>query len=350
MKNWKTLLLREDRDIHDAIETIDNGAQQIALVIGAANQLLGTITDGDIRRGILRGISLESPVSKIMNCSPITLPSNLHSKAALALMKKKKLRHIPLVDKQNIVVGLKTLTEYSDSEPKDNWVVIMAGGMGARLGSMTIDCPKPLLKIGKKPLLETILENFIEYGFRKFYFSLNYLGEKIQEYFKDGKNWGIEIRYINETKRLGTAGALSLIPELPKKSIIVMNGDILTKVNFHKLLKHHAEQVSAGTMCVREYDLQVPYGVVQINEQQITKIEEKPVHHFFVNAGIYVLEPSCLKQIPENVFFDMPELFNSLINNQRNTTVFPIREYWIDVGQSEDFQKANSEFKRVFNS
>ncbi len=350
MKDWKKILVSTGQTIREVIEVIDHNAVQIALVVDESTCLLGTVTDGDIRRGILKGLSLESPVSKIMNCSPTTLTTGQHSEAVLALMRKKQLHHIPLIDQQGKVVGLKNLIEFLDRKTKDNWVVIMVGGLGTRLGELTENCPKPLLTVGTKPLLETILENFVEYGFRKFYLAVNYLGEKIQEYFGDGKNWGVEIRYIRERKRMGTAGALSLLPEKPKETFIVMNGDILTKVNFHKLLEQHTEQKSEGTMCVREYDFQVPYGVVQVDEHQITRIEEKPVHRFFVNAGIYVLEPSSLELIPENVSFDMPELFKILLKKQRNATVFPIREYWMDVGQKEDFHKANGEFNQIFKS
>jgi dTDP-glucose pyrophosphorylase len=350
MKDWKNILVIPTQTVREVIEVIDKNAVQIALVVDKNTHLLGTVTDGDIRRGILKGIALDSPVEKIMNSSPTTLSRDQPSDAMLALMRQKHLRQIPLLDQQGQVVGLKTLIEFLNPKIKDNWVVVMAGGQGLRLGDLTKDCPKPMLTVGAKPLLETILENFIAYGFRKFYLAVNYLGEKIQEYFGDGKNWGIEIRYINETKRLGSAGALSLLPEIPKEAVIVMNGDILTKVNFHKLLECHSEQGAQGTMCVREYDFQVPYGVVQVNEYQLTEIVEKPIHRFFVNAGIYVLEPSCIEKIPKNVYFDMPELFNKLLIDKKSTAVFPIREYWIDVGQVEEFDKANGEFSQFFKS
>ncbi|MFD2170091.1 nucleotidyltransferase family protein [Tumebacillus lipolyticus] len=349
MKSWRQILIPPTASILQAIETIDQGALQIALIVSENNRLLGTVTDGDVRRGILRGVSLDRPVADIMNDHPITASSQDTQETILATMKLRRLQQIPILDQSGIVIGVQVLADMLRAGQRDNWVVLMAGGLGTRLAPLTNECPKPLLKVGSKPLLETIMQNFIEYGFHKFYLSVNYKAEMIRDYFGDGSRFGVEIRYVHEEKRMGTAGALSLLPERPDETFFVMNGDLLTKVNFQQLLDFHGEHGAMGTMCVREYDFQIPYGVVKTDRHRLQGIVEKPVEHFFVNAGIYVLEPSCIDLIPAGEYYDMPSLFEQLIEQQRETSVFPIREYWMDIGQMADYERANGEFAEVFH-
>lgn len=348
MNRWKEALVGQGRSIKEAIQILDKSGLQIVLVVNEATELLGTITDGDVRRGILKGISLENPVIQIMNPKPLTAKTNESRQSLLSVMKARGINAIPLVDDQNKVVGLDTLNSLIGTEKRPNHIVLMAGGLGSRLGELTADCPKPMLKVGGKPLLETILDNLIEHGFEKFYISVNHKAEVIRSYFGDGAKWGVKIEYIQETQRLGTAGALSLIPVEPKESILVMNGDLLTKVNFSQLLEFHINNKASATMCVREYDFQVPYGVVKIDKHRILGIDEKPVQKFFVNAGIYALEPAILKDIPANTFLDMPSLFEKVIQKKEEAVVFPIREYWLDIGQLADYQRANGEYKAIF--
>lgn len=348
MKNWKQTLLPPSASLREAIETIDASSMQIALVVDEDLRLLGTVTDGDIRRGILRGVALDQPVGQIMNAQPTVARADEPREQMLANMQRKQLHRIPIVDEQNRVVGIEFLEELIQPHLKENWVVLMAGGLGSRLRPLTNDCPKPMLKVGNKPLLETILENFIEYGFRHFFISVNFMAEMVKGYFGDGSRWGVEIRYLEEDQKLGTAGALSLLPQKPQSPLLVMNGDVLTKVNFRQLLDFHTSHRSQATMCVREYDFQVPYGVVRIDKHRITGIDEKPVQRFFVNAGIYVLEPEALNAIPVGGYFDMPTLFETLIAKGEETVVFPIREYWLDIGQMADYDRANGEFMQVF--
>jgi dTDP-glucose pyrophosphorylase/predicted transcriptional regulator len=347
MNRWQMARIAPNRSIRDAIRTIDEGAIRIALVVDDGNRLLGTVTDGDIRRGILKGISLDDAVERVMNAHPTTARADESRDAILERMKQTRLHQIPVVDGQGRLVAVEILDELLQTRQRDNWVVLMAGGLGSRLRPLTDECPKPLLKVGSKPLLEIILENFLEYGFRRFFLSVNYKAEMVKAHFGDGSRWGIEIRYIHEDRRLGTAGALSLLPERPALPLVVMNGDLLTKVNFQHLLDFHAEHGARATMCVREYDFQVPYGVVRIDHHRILGIDEKPVQRFFVNAGIYVLEPETLALIPPT-YFDMPDLFTKLIAERRETAVFPIREYWLDIGHMEDFARANGDFPEVF--
>lgn len=348
MKQWNEVLVSEQTPLLEATKVLDASSLQIILVVDEDRKLLGTITDGDIRRGILKGISFSEPVQKIMNSNPTAARIDDSRANILAEMKRKKIHHMPLVDEQRRVVGLDTLDELINPLAKENRVILMAGGLGSRLRPLTNDCPKPMLKVGGKPLLETILENFIEHGFCRFYISVNYMSEVVKTYFGDGSRWGVDIRYLHEDQRLGTAGALSLLPEKPQEPLIVMNGDLLTKVNFSQLLGFHSEHNAQATMCAREYDFQVPYGVVKIDGHRITGIDEKPIQRFFVNAGIYVLEPDTLGLIAPNTFFDMPSLFEKLIEQKQETAAFPIREYWLDIGHMADFDRANGEYGDVF--
>jgi len=348
MKGWKNVLLSPCTSIREAIRVIDEGALKIALVVDDENRLLGTVSDGDIRRGILKNCDLESTVQKVMNTSPFVADINDGRDKILALMRQKQLYQIPLLDSAGVLIGLEVIDNFLSTERRDNWVVLMAGGLGTRLKQLTADTPKPLLKIGDKPILETILFNFIEYGFSRFFISVNYKSEMIEEYFGDGSRWGIQIEYLREHKKLGTAGALSLMLEKPSAPIVVMNGDLLTKVNFQQLLEFHSEHKAAATMCVREYDFQVPYGVVTLDNHRILSIEEKPIQRFFVNAGIYILDPEVLDVIPCDTCVDMPLLFDQLLLQKKETTVFPIREYWLDIGRIDDFERAQMDFAEVF--
>ena len=223
----------------------------------------------------------------------------------------------------------------------------MAGGLGSRLAPLTEKCPKPMIQIGNKPILEIILENFINQGFSKFYITVNYLSDVIKNYFGDGHQLGVNIEYIEEDKRLGTSGSLSLLPEKPSSPLLIINGDLLTKINFQSLIDYHLEHNCVATMCLCEYDIQVPYGVVDISDFNVKNILEKPVHKCFINAGIYCLDPECLDYIPVNEHFDMTTLFESLLKDEKTICSFPIREYWLDIGRISDLEKANIDIDRV---
>ncbi|MDD5249249.1 MAG: nucleotidyltransferase family protein [Rhodocyclaceae bacterium] len=349
MKDWKSTLISRDASLQQAIETLDVGSLQIALVVDVDRRLLGTVTDGDIRRGILRGMSLNQSIQGIMNVHPTVARVDENLSEVLVNMRRKQLHRIPVVDERGCVIGVRLLEELTQPHGRENWVVLMAGGLGSRLRPLTDGCPKPMLKIGDRPLLETIIERFIEQGFRRFFVSVNYMADRIKEHFGDGDKWGAQIHYLEEDRKLGTAGALSLLPDKPSAPILVMNGDVLTKINFAQLLDFHREHHAQATMCVREYDFQVPYGVVKIDNCRITGIDEKPIQRFFVNAGIYVLEPEAMQYVPQEMFFDMPSLFETLIGAGKETVVFPIREYWLDIGQMADYARANGDFARVFS-
>jgi len=348
MKEWKNVLVSPGTSIRETIRIMDRGALKIALVVDTEQRLLGTVSDGDVRRGILKGCALEDSVQQVMNTTPTTVPRHESRESILSLMRNKQMYQIPVVDDTGLLVGLEVIDTILAAPCRANWVVLMAGGLGSRLKQLTKDIPKPLLKVGDKPILETILANFIAQGFSRFFISVNYKSELIKDHFGDGSQWGVQIEYLHESKRLGTAGALSLLPEKPLLPLIVMNGDLLTKVDFGQLLDFHQEHRAAATMCVQEYHFEVPYGVVSVDGHRLLAISEKPVHRYFVNAGIYVLQPDNLNLIPHDAYSDMTSFFENLIHKQEETAVFPIREYWLDIGRIDDFEKAKSEYLEVF--
>ena len=348
MKNLDDYKVRLDTNIHDALKIIDRRGGQIALVVDGGHKLLGTVTDGDVRRGILSGIDVQCPVSMIMNAEPVKAKPSDSRQFILSILRQNKLRHIPIVDDAGCLLGLETLDDFNPTYRK-NMVLLMAGGLGSRLQPLTDECPKPMLKIGGRPILETIILNFIESGFKEFIISLNYKGDMIREYFADGHNLGVSIQYIEEDESLGTAGSLRLLPEIQNShSIIVMNGDVLTKINLGHFLDFHESYKSKATMGVREYNFQVPYGVLKLDHHRIVQIEEKPVHNFFVNAGIYVLDQDILACLPDEERFEMPDLFEHLVKVGHHTVAFPICEYWLDIGQPDNLKQAHGDFKDVF--
>jgi NDP-sugar pyrophosphorylase family protein len=224
----------------------------------------------------------------------------------------------------------------------------MAGGRGSRLGALTEECPKPMLRIGGRPILETILLNLAEYGISRVYLAVNYRAGMIEDYFGDGSRIGMSIEYLRERERLGTAGALSLLPTRPRETFVVMNGDVLTKVNVNHLLEFHRRLSAVATMCVRQHDFQMPFGVVSVNGESVLAIEEKPIRRDFVNAGLYAIEPIALNSVAAGTYLDMPTLLNGLIAAGHRTAAFPVSEYWLDVGQHSDFERANGDFPSEF--
>ncbi len=343
---WKESVLNKGASARDALTTLEKSPIKTLVVVDDVGRLLGTITDGDIRRAILRGVSLDDSVQQVMNTNPIVSDPRADFEAIMQKVRKKRIHHLPVVDHEGKVIGIQGVGNPGEAI-HDNWILLMAGGLGSRLGPLTHDIPKSLLSVGSKPLLEIILETLVQQGFRKFYISVNYKAEMIQEWCGDGSKWGAQIRYLHEPKKLGTAGALSLLPEKPTKPLLVMNGDLLTKVNLGQLLHFHESHGALATMCVRQYDFQLPYGLVKLEKYSLLGIDEKPVQRHFVNAGIYVLNPEAVDYVPKDTYFDMPKLFDDLIAKKHAVTAFPILEYWLDIGRSVDFEKANSEISTL---
>lgn len=347
-EQWHKIRLRVSDSLHRAIEVIDQGAKQIALVLDDDGRLIGTVTDGDIRRGILRHMSLEAPVSEVMNAKPRSLAAGYSRAEALQLLGSAQVLQVPIVDRDGKLVGLETMTDLMKRPRLENPVFLMAGGFGTRLRPLTDSCPKPMLKVGGKPMLEHILQDLIDYGFYRFYISVHYLREQVIDHFKDGSRFGVSIQYIHEDTPLGTAGCLGLLPrDAVQRPIIVVNGDIMTRVNYEALLQDHDRHTPAATVCTRQYDFQVPYGVIEHEDQRITNITEKPTQHFFVSAGIYVLAPQVVHSMAADTRVDMPDLLKSEITAGRSVRMFPVHEYWLDIGRMNDFELAQNDAASV---
>lgn len=348
MKTWEQALVRPDTTLREALETIDRAGCQIALVVDEGRRLLGTLSDGDARRGLLKGLGLSDRVSSAMHTNPQRAQLGESRLAILASMRRLGLHQIPVVDADGAVVGLETVDDYLAAPARENWVVIMAGGMGRRLEELTRETPKPMLKVGARPLLETIIQGYADQGFRHFYFAVNYKAEQIEEHFGSGSRHGVEIRYVREKERLGTAGALSMLPERPVLPLIVTNADLLTKEDYGLMMDRHVDSGADATMAVRDYELQVPFGVVRSRNGNFESIEEKPIQRFIVSAGMYVLSPRTLELVPRASFFDMPSLFAAMVQQGMRTRCHPIEGYWLDIGRLSDYERANADFPQVF--
>lgn len=348
--DFRKILISPFITIRTALEIIDKGSMRIGLVVNEDQILLGTLSDGDIRRAFLKGYGLEDSIEAIYYRTPITCSINQSKEQLLQIAVTHKIFQIPIVDSQRKVIGIEEVDELLRPVQHKNKVVLMAGGLGARLQPLTNTTPKPMLHVGDKPILETIIQNFVKYGYTDIILCVCYKADIIEGYFGDGSRFGASISYIHENRLSGTAGALSLLQETPEKPFFVMNGDLLTNVNFEHMCDLHEQQNAHATMAVREYDFQVPYGVIGVNDLQIISITEKPIHKFFVNAGIYLLSPEVLSYIPKNTYFDMPTLFDKLIRDQKPVVSFPLREYWLDIGRMSDYEKANAEFSQIFEA
>jgi dTDP-glucose pyrophosphorylase/predicted transcriptional regulator len=350
MQDIKDITIDKNTLLKDVLKIIDQSSKQICLVLDENKKLLGTISDGDIRRALLRNISLNDTIENVYFKNPTVANINDSKEAILNICKIKKIHQIPIVDNNHVIVGLEILDELIGESIKQNKVVLMVGGLGTRLQLLTDSTPKPMLPVGGKPILQTIVEKFVNYGFVEIIMCIGYKSNMIQDFFEDGSKFGANIKYIHEEKRLGTVGALSLLTNTkrPKEPFFVMNGDLLTNINFDHLLNFHLSNHGEATMCVREFDFQVPYGVVNIEDGKVKDIDEKPTHKFFVSAGIYVLNPLCIDIIPKNKHYDMPSLFEKMIENNDRVISFPLHEYWLDIGQIDEYNRANKEYDENF--
>jgi len=331
--------------IRQAAAGIDRGSRGIALVIDDNRHLLGTITDGDIRRAMLAGQSLDAPIRDLLALKtkpPVTAPVDAKRSWLLQQMSIHSIRQIPLLDKNGCVVDLATLDDLLPDDTLPLQAVIMAGGFGTRLRPLTDDLPKPMLPVGDRPLMERIIEQFRRAGIRRVNVTTHYQPEKIKDYFGDGQAFGVDISYVAEDRPLGTAGALGLM-EASGEPLLVVNGDILTRVDFRAMLDFHREHKADLTVAVRPYDVQVPYGVMDCDGAFVQQVREKPQLTFMINAGIYLLEPSVRQYIPSGERFDMTDLIMRLINEQRPVVSFPIREYWLDIGKHDDYAQAQQD-------
>lgn len=350
LKEHPEIVLKPSATMRDAMEALTRSGVGIALIVDESRRLKGIVVDSDIRRALLSGHAMDAPVTSVMNPKPFTAPAELDDAALGALFREHSRAYIPLVDAAGRLTGVASMVDHLGlSSALPHWTVVMAGGLGKRLRPLTENTPKPLVRVGDKPILELNVERLVAAGLHRLIFSVNYLGDQIKAHFGDGSRWGAQIEYVTEDRELGTAGPLSLITREFTSPIIVMNADLLTKVGFRSLLDYHSSEGHEATLCVREYDFQVPYGVAQIDDGRLAAIVEKPVHKFFVNAGIYVLEPRVLRRLKPGAPRDMPDLLEELrIATPRAVGCFPVSEYWLDIGQLEDYRRAQREFPEQF--
>lgn len=348
------LCISHESTIREAIACIDRNQRQIALVVDGEGRLLDTITDGDVRRAILANMDLGSPVGVLRerkagtsNPHPVCAPVETEPSELLRIMKEKSVRQVPLLDKHRRVVDIVTLRDLVQSEVLPLQAVVMAGGFGKRLRPLTQDFPKSMLTVGEKPLLESIVSQLRDSGITRVNLTTHYKGDIISNHFGDGRQFGVEIRYVKEDQPLGTAGALSLLGST-REPLLVINGDILTQVDFRAMMEFHADNEADMTVAVRVHEYQIPYGVIQSDGILIKAVEEKPVVRSFINAGIYLLAPEACHQIPNGKSYDMTDLISSLIAQGRRVISFPIREYWLDIGRMGDYERAQKDYHKVF--
>jgi len=342
-ESWPKAILPINATIRQAIQVLNEVALKIVLITDSKGILLGTVSDGDIRRGLLKGLNLSSSIESVIHREVLTVTSDLPRDLVIKMMTAYKVQQIPIVDERNLLIGLHIWDEVTPTAVRSNIMIIMAGGKGTRLHPQTIECPKPLIKIAGKPILQHIIERAKAEGISHFILAIHYLGHLIEDYFGNGEKFDVRIEYIRESTPLGTAGALSLLDSPPASVFLVTNGDVITDVRYGQILDFHDRQEAMGTMAVHSHEYQNPFGVVQIEGFEISGYEEKPILQSYINAGVYALNPTCLKLLKKAEHCDMPELFEKMRKNSNRVVAYPIHEHWLDIGRPDDLQKAISE-------
>lgn len=342
-QHWRQAILPANSTIGQAIRNLDQVAIKIVMVADAADVLEGTISDGDIRRGLLKGLDLNSSITSVIHRNALVVPPELDRELVKKLMVANKIQQIPVVDAKHHVVGLHLWDEIATPLARPNQMVIMAGGRGTRLLPHTENCPKPLLSVAGKPMLEHIIDRAKLEGFNHFVLAIHYLGHLIEAYFGDGERLGVQIEYLREESPLGTAGALGLLDPLPEAPFVVTNGDVITDIRYGELLDFHIRQAAAATMAVRVHEWQHPFGVVQMQGVEIVGFEEKPISRSRINAGVYALNPTALSVLTGDAHCDMPTLFERLQAKAQRTVAYPMHEPWLDVGRPDDLNRANKQ-------
>ena len=344
---WQKVVMSSDNSIRDAFLVLNNERLGIALITDSGGILKGTVTDGDIRRGLLKGLTLESKLTEVLNSNPILADKNFNRRDVFNIMSKYKISQVPIVDKDMKLLGLHLMEEKVFPSTRANTVVIMAGGRGTRLLPFTESTPKPMLLVSGKPILENIIVQARNQGFKNFILAINYLGNIIEEYFGDGSFLDVNIKYVKETTPLGTAGALALLNPAPQDDLVVLNGDVISDINYADLLDFHLQNQAAGTMAVQPFEWVNPYGIVQTEELEIIDFHEKPTIKFLINAGIYALSPMSLNLIKNSAPSQMPDLFIEIRKEGGKTIVYPVHEKWIDVGSKESLSEAMQFFDKT---
>ncbi len=338
---WRQAMQPTSATIGQVIRNLNQNAIKIVMVTNEEGKLVGTISDGDIRRALLKGLDLNSPIINVIHRNALVVPPELDRELVKQLMVANKIQQIPVVDATHHVVGLHLWDEITTHVARPNLMVIMAGGKGTRLRPHTENCPKPLLEVAGKPMLEHIIERAKLDGFTRFVLAIHYLGHMIETHFGDGTRLGVQIEYLKEESPLGTAGALGLLNPLPDAPFVVTNGDVITDIRYGELLDFHIRHSAAATMAVRVHEWQHPFGVVQMQGVEIIGFEEKPIKRTHINAGVYALEPTALSVLAADTYCDMPSLFERIQAKAQRTVAYPMHEPWLDVGRPHDLIAAN---------
>jgi dTDP-glucose pyrophosphorylase len=333
---WRKAILPTSATIEHAVRNLNEVGIKIAIVVTDAGVLEGTISDGDIRRGLLKGLDLYSPITSVVRHNAFVVRPDMGRDLVMQLMQVNKIQQIPVVDDQHRVVGLHLWDEITTMPSRSNLMVIMAGGMGKRLRPHTENCPKPLVPVAGKPMLEHIIDRAKLEGFKHFVLAIHYLGHMIESHFGNGEGFGVQIDYLREQSPLGTAGALGLLNPTPSLPFVVTNGDVITDIRYGQLLDFHSRHAAAATMAVRLHEWQHPFGVVQTQGVEIVGFEEKPIARSHINAGVYALDPLVLQLLCADSHCDMPALFESLKAHGKRTVAYPMHEPWLDVGRPDD--------------
>ena len=338
--------IQQDQPLRLALDKLNNVPENLTIfVLNENGQLVGTLTDGDVRRGLLNGNDLDSPVSRFMHTSFRSLRHDQFTLAAIMELREKRIKMVPMLDSNQRIVRLADLAQLRSLLPLN--VLIMAGGRGERLRPLTDNLPKPMLKVGDKPLLEHNVDHLIKYGLSHLHISINYLGNKIMDYFGDGSSKGISIEYVQETKRLGTLGALSMIDNLAHDHVLVMNADVLTNIDLEDFFLEYEKQQADMAVASIPYKVNMPFAVLQTEQNRVLSFHEKPEYTYYTNAGIYLINKKLKSRIPHESVYDATDLMDNLLANDEKIIQYPIHGFWMDLGRKEDFDKAQEEIKHI---
>lgn len=346
-KNLEDILIHSDCTIKEVLEKLNTGARGIVLVVDEKQRLIGTITDGDIRRAILKGASIDDEINGIVHTNPVYVIEDTDREEIKDIFIRRAVKQIPVIDKEGVVVDLISINDILLPEGKDHPVIIMAGGLGTRLKDLTKEVPKPMLKVGQDPILHHIINNFKEYGYNKIIITVNYKANIIENYFQDGYAYGVKIFYIREKERLGTAGGIKLAEDYIDKPFFVINGDIFTSLNVDSMMKYHLKNKFDLTIAVKQYSYEIPYGVIETDGSKVININEKPEEEYLISGGIYCLNPDVIELIPDGQYYEITDLINSCINKGLKVGYYEIKEYWMDIGKLEDYYKVNDDVREI---
>jgi dTDP-glucose pyrophosphorylase len=337
------LVIDHAGSIRDAMQLITDNWRELALVVDGSSRVIGVVTDGDIRRGLLSGLALGDAVSAIMTRNYISVGPEVDRASVLDLMRARSIRHVPIVDGEQHLLGVHFMQDLIGATERPNAALVLAGGQGVRLRPLTEHIPKPMVRVAGRPILERIVLHLVGYGVRRVFLSVNYKAETIKDYFGDGSRFGCNIAYLHEPEALGTGGPLSLLPELPSHPLIVMNGDLVTQVDIAEMLEFHRLKKAVATIAARPFEAEIPFGVIHEDGGFLTDIEEKPSSYHLINSGVYVLEREVIAQVPKNTFLPITDLFAKIAKQRMPVAVYTMKADWIDVGRHEELRRARGE-------